>query len=557
MLCFTFVALFGCEKEEPLIIPQLEIINATDITDNTATLRANILEKGSEEIVEYGFVWKADAEVDVNDPEAKKVMLTTALIEGTVSATLTELERGVTYHYQFYIRTTNAIYTSEQAVFTTQVPIINTLSPTEGIQGTEVTLSGKYFGTDLAQVEVFVEGEEAEVTAVSETQITFIVPQLTPRNAVVRVAVNEVYSENLLDFNYLHSFTFSPYEVRAGTSIVVTVSNGSQNNIYKIGGIEVEQSWTWMVDNGREIGLEVPANLPLGETTLEVFNAEGTRLVSVNEEPLTIIPSGSWTKKQNVDIGGYNTVGFVINDQGYLIAGDKVYTYDQNNDSWSAPAKINFLSNSFFKLDAFVIGEYAYILADASLYRFDPATLSLETLQSFSGAGNHYLVSFTDGSHIFTGLGYYYSETNEQIAAADFWKYQPSSDTWTQLADLPTSIHYSNPAPIATYIHGKGHIFGLEKHVMYNINTDNTTEINTPVNLYELDMVFTLKNKLYFGRDKFYEFDPSKNVVLEESTSSAVSSSPRFTLIFEDKAYIGVTEAGTSAIELWEFTPGW
>ena len=254
--------------------------------------------------------------------------------------------------------------------------------------------------------------------------------------------------------------------------------------------------------------------------------------------------------------GYYKTVGFVVNGKGYVIAGDKVYPYNQDTDTWSAPTTIGYRSNSSFYIDAFVMGGDAYILADKALYRFDPATLSLEARQSFPGAGKHYLISFSDGNHLFTGLGYYYSDTNEQIAPADFWKYQPSSDTWTQLADLPPSVHYANPAPVAAYLHGKGHIFALDKQVVYDTKTASTSETDVPVDLFKIDHVFTLNNRLYYGRDTFYEFDPSKEIVLEESTSSAVSSDPRFTLIFEDKAYIGVAKDGTPDIELWKLLLG-
>nr|WP_262919016.1 IPT/TIG domain-containing protein [Tunicatimonas sp. TK19036] len=442
--------------------------------------------------------------------------------------------------------------------FQTQTPVIESMNPAQGIQGTEVTLTGKYFSTNPDQVKVWVHGEAAEVTAVSETQITFIVPETSPGNVEVQVEVNGVRSSEAVDFNYLYSFTLRHHEVRAGKTVVVNVFNSSQGNTYKIGGLEAKQAWTWLNDGYREIGVEVPASLAPGETTIEVIDSNGTPLANAHPDPLTIVPSGTWEKKQDVDVGGYyKAVGFVINDKGYVIAGEKVYSYDQATDTWSAPTTIDFLSNSSFYLDAFVIGDYAYILADTKLCRFDPATLSIEARQSFPGEGENRLLSFSDGNHLFAGLGYYYDDNNESIPTADFWKYQPSTDTWTQLADLPASVHHANPAPLATYLHGKGYIFGFEKQVEYDTDTDNTLETDVEVDIFDLDVVFPFNNRLYYGRDKFYEFDPSKSLVLEESTSSAVSSSPRFTLIFEDKVYLGVAKSGSPDLVLWKFTPGW
>lgn len=557
MLGALFV-LIGCEKEEPVVLPNLEIVNATQITNNAATLQAKILEKGTAEIIEFGFIWQANGEPFLDNPATQKVILDTPVEEGAISATISGLQAGTAYSYKAFVSTQSDTYTSMVTSFQTQTPLIESISPAEGIQDTEVTLTGQYFSSNPDQVKVFVEGEAAEVTAASETQLTFIMPENTPGNVVVQVEVNGVRSTEAANFNYLYSFTLRHHEVRAGKTVVVNVFNSSQGNTYKIGGIEAKQAWTWLNDGYREIGVEVPASLPPGETTIEVFDTDGNPLANAHPDPLTIIPSGTWAKKQDVDVGGYyKTVGFVVNGKGYVIAGDKVHPYDQDTDSWSAPATIDFLSNSFFYLNAFIIEGDAYILADTELYRFDPATLSLEVRQSFPGAGKHYLISFSDGNHLFTGLGYYYSDTNEQIAPADFWKYQPSSDTWMQLADLPSSIHYANPAPVAAYLHGKGYIFGLDKQVVYDTKAASTLETDVMVDRFEIDHIFTLNNRLYYGRDTFYEFDPSKEIVLEESTSAAVSANPRFTLIFEDKAYVGVAKDGTPAIELWKFTPGW
>ena len=49
-------------KDEPVVLPNLKIVNAIHITNNTATLQANILEKGTAEIVEFGFIWQAEGE---------------------------------------------------------------------------------------------------------------------------------------------------------------------------------------------------------------------------------------------------------------------------------------------------------------------------------------------------------------------------------------------------------------------------------------------------------------------------------------------------------------
>jgi len=55
-------------------------------------------------------------------------------------------------------------------------PTITTISPTSGPQNTIVTISGSDFGTDISNVQVFFNDVEATVQAVTNTQITAIVP---------------------------------------------------------------------------------------------------------------------------------------------------------------------------------------------------------------------------------------------------------------------------------------------------------------------------------------------------------------------------------------------
>ncbi|MEO0331322.1 MAG: IPT/TIG domain-containing protein [Bacteroidota bacterium] len=566
LLVLITLTLTNCEKEEPVIIPELEIGVATDIINNTATLQAQILEQGTEEVLEYGFLWKADDSPDLSDPASQKVVLSGKFEEGPISTSITKLEPGTTYYYQAYARTSANSYSSSFASFNTLGPQITGMSPMEGIKGTEVTLTGQYFSNNIDQVTVFVEGEPARVTEASETHITFIMPAMNPGSIAVSISVNEILSD-IVDFSYRHSFTLASDKVRVGKILVVRVSNFSRNNTYKVGGVEALQVWDWLTEDYREIGVEVPNDLSLGEAIVEVFDTEGKPLINANETPLTIIPSGIWTQKQDFTYGeNYKRVEFVINDAGYIIA-DKVYVYDPANDTWAVFQEIDFLVNSFFKLDAHTIEEQAYILADTTLWRFDPITKSIEELKSFPGQGQRNIVTFSDGTQLFAGLGYYYDpDTNEKVVAHDFWKYHPMSDTWIQLSDFPASGVNINRNTTGIYLNSQGYLFN-EGMWTYNINTDTFAKVDTP--LYPDDdgaTMFVLNNRLYYGMGnccdtKIYEYDPVKNTTTEESSFPGYGRWDTFTLVIGDKVYVGAgssieNKTNFSLQDVWEFVPG-
>ena len=58
----------------------------------------------------------------------------------------------------------------------TVLPSIISMSPESGIKESEVTINGSSFGTNIATVEVFFNGKEAEVLSVTDTEIKVKVP---------------------------------------------------------------------------------------------------------------------------------------------------------------------------------------------------------------------------------------------------------------------------------------------------------------------------------------------------------------------------------------------
>lgn len=75
-------------------------------------------------------------------------------------------------------------------------------TPSKGPRNTEVTLSGKNFGTDKEHVKVFFNEKEAAVTSVADDKIVVHVPGLPGEECVVKVQVDgeEVKCEKLFDY---------------------------------------------------------------------------------------------------------------------------------------------------------------------------------------------------------------------------------------------------------------------------------------------------------------------------------------------------------------------
>ncbi len=69
-------------------------------------------------------------------------------------------------------------------------PVITSISPSRGIAGTVVTLTGNYFGATVSQNKVSFDWQEAVINSASKTQLIVVAPQHLPGIAAVRVTVN-------------------------------------------------------------------------------------------------------------------------------------------------------------------------------------------------------------------------------------------------------------------------------------------------------------------------------------------------------------------------------
>lgn len=113
-------------------------------------------------------------------------------------------------------------------------------------------------------------------------------------------------------------------------------------------------------------------------------------------------PSGQqWTQKADfMGTARYNSVGFAINDKGYIGTG-----YDNN---W---------------------------LKD--FYAYDPTTDSWEQVVSLGGAKRENAFAF-----VINGVAYVGGGRNNGIYETDFWSFEPGQQLWTRLEDLDEDDEY-------------------------------------------------------------------------------------------------------------------
>lgn len=160
-----------------------------------------------------------------------------------------------------------------------------------------------------------------------------------------------------------------------------------------------------------------------------------------------------WTQKANFG-GGINSdsVAFAINGKGYVVTGadgvwstNDTWEYNPTSNGWIQ--KADFGGVARFGAVGFAIGAKGYLglgndpitnngvfLQD--FWEYDPITDIWTQKSNFPGGLRHRAEGFSIGNKGYVGVGGNIVNNSTQLFQ-DFWEYNPTTDLWTQKANLP------------------------------------------------------------------------------------------------------------------------
>ena len=91
------------------------------------------------------------------------------------------------------------------------------------------------------------------------------------------------------------------------------------------------------------------------------------------------------------------------------------------------------------KLYVFGSNTYTGLAASVMTWEFNPANENWIRKKDYPGEGKNFVSGFSLGNYLYVGFGI---DTN--YTSSDFHRYDPLTDTWTKMADLPVEVQ--NPA---------------------------------------------------------------------------------------------------------------
>ncbi|WP_207426967.1 IPT/TIG domain-containing protein [Pedobacter sp. SYSU D00535] len=335
-LIATLLLLFGCKKEETEH-PVVQTQTPTAISASKALLKGTIINKGSYEVADYGFVYGTSS--NLTEFEGIKVSLGADAAAGEFSKEV-QLVNLASYNRSLYARA--YLKNSKGVVFgdvrMVQLPSLNvsSLSPTAGKAGDRITINGQFFTSEKTEVEVSFGGVKATVVEVSPTKIIAEVPIgiSTSYSSSNQVSVNVIVAGQTMNIGYSFRVlpTFQDFFPKSGyVGSTVTISGQNLQSYYYNSSIKVffgtiEASVNSYSTSNNTLSVVIPATVNTEKLSISVM-ADGVSTTlpgeyTVNAHSVSSISPASALAGGSFSIFGNN---FPTNGYSYTnMAGFKV-----------------------------------------------------------------------------------------------------------------------------------------------------------------------------------------------------------------------------------------
>ena len=207
-----------------------------------------------------------------------------------------------------------------------------------------------------------------------------------------------------------------------GQTLYGTASFTIGSTIYVIGG--------WKVSVIQHGGYPVPLS-----QKVYAFNTVTNTWSQKNDFPGTATYGAS-----AVTVGNY---AYIVNGWDSTGSGNgpnTTWQYDPSNDSWTQ--KASFTGSTRYTTANFSLNGKVYIACGFSPYVndvfcYDPATDTWSQKSSFPGSARQAMVYFTIGNTEYAGMGITSDGRGSYFVESDWYKYDATTDTWTQLNFFP------------------------------------------------------------------------------------------------------------------------
>ncbi len=400
------------------------------------------------------------------DPDDLIVQMGEGLSE-IIEATENQIKIRVPYEAgstnTFFIWTRGK-YIYSNSTFAILSPEILSISPLSVRPGDMITISGNNFNPKRERNQVYLGNTMVYVVSSSENQIQFTVPNITRGNYTVSM-YSGAFSLNSPDPVYCQS----PWTVRDNLIIGQSYANAVlyDGAVWAFGGQNAANNYQRFSFSGgdHQIFLDCPYYSNMGGVIFNVNALGYYGLGKIYPDDYTKdfysfdFSDRSWTKLNSFAGNGRTSAFyFSVGDKCYVGGGlnfQDLWEYDVISDQWSY--KGDYPGGPSGRAVAFAVDDKAYIIDGKMVWEYSTLTGVWDRKADFPGKEKYLATGFVIGSRIYFGTGCDNYVIHDWIAAhADFWRYEPSSDQWQQMSDIP----YPRYAAFGVTYDSKGYVGG-------------------------------------------------------------------------------------------------
>lgn len=219
----------------------------------------------------------------------------------------------------------------------------------------------------------------------------------------------------------------------------------------------------------------------------------------------------------------------------------------------------------------FSIGNYGYVgtgIVNGRLgndfWKYDPLTDTWTEIDSMPTLGRRGAFSFSIGNKGYVGGGV----NSHSLTDDEFWEYDADRSAWTRKANMPSGLVYSSETLVGFSIGANGYLLAAinrSNFYMYNPSSDTWSKMENFPGPKALDqMGFSIGGKGYIGSGfgnntyyaEFWEYDPANN---QWSRKADVPGQPRTDAVGFSVGNYGYFGLGTYRTDLlfdfWEYHP--
>jgi N-acetylneuraminic acid mutarotase len=289
----------------------------------------------------------------------------------------------------------------------------------------------------------------------------------------------------------------------------------------------------------------------------------------------------TWTKLNDVGMGKRErATGFSIGSLGYLCGGldtaevihKDLWAYDPQTDAWTQKADLPGAG----RRDAvsFVIDNYAFVGSGMDsvsgptgntlkdFWRYNPSTNSWSTVADFPGAGGngvYFATGFAAG-----GKGYLCGgKTGPNLYSNQLWEYKPSNNQWIQRANFPGGVRYQM---LSFVVGNKAYVgMGIDQNIFkkdvycYDPGANNWQTI-APFPGYERGSAstFSLEERgfICLGNNgglltDLIEYNPKTDTWTLRAEYGGSGRKSAVAFVIDDKAYVGTGKGYSGKKDSW------